>query len=250
MGRVAKWLELSITVRNELVEPLTELFTRYGRAHIALEESGGFNPDEGEEPTADTKVTIRTYIPHTITGRQRKARIEVGLSLLRLIEPIPELSERSLRTGEWEQTWKAHFTLLRMGQRLVVTPSWIKYNACPEEIVVTIDPGLAFGTGHHPTTRLCLEMLDELVHPGTQVLDLGTGSGILAIAAAGLGATQVLALDTDPVAIRMARRNIRTNGKYIYNLGLGHARRSMQLTAYLATAKSCTSFRLPPHNHK
>jgi ribosomal protein L11 methyltransferase len=211
MGRVAEWLELSITVPSELVEPLTELFTRYGRSHIAIEESGGFNPDEGEKPPEDTMVTIRTYIPHTVAGRQRKARIEVGLSLLRLIEPLPELKVRLLPTGEWEQTWRAHFTLLKLGRRLVVTPSWIRYNARPEEIVVTMDPGLAFGTGHHPTTRLCLEVLDELVHPGTKVLDVGTGSGILAIAAASLGATQVLALDTDPVAIRMARRNIRTN---------------------------------------
>ena len=107
---------------------------------------------------------------------------------------------------------RAFYSLIRVGRSLVVCPSWTEYAARQGEVVVRLDPGMAFGTGHHPTTRLCLTEIERRVQPGAKVLDLGTGSGILAIAAAGLGASSVLGLDRDTTACTVARRNVRANG--------------------------------------
>ena len=119
-----------------------------------------------------------------------------------------------MRQEDWAEGWKQHFGLCRIG-RLVIKPTWEEYAAAPGEAVVTLDPGMAFGTGTHGTTRLCLDALAELFAnapvPAT-VLDVGTGSGILAIAAAALGAEQVLACDIDPDACRIARENVAGNG--------------------------------------
>jgi len=140
------------------------------------------------------------------------ARIQVGVNLVRVIQPLGELAVKELEDADWENAWKAHFSLLKIGSRLVVKPSWIDYEAGRDEVVIGLDPGMAFGTGYHPTTRMCLEAFEGLVRPGMEVLDLGTGSGILAIAAARLGAASVLALDVDPTAVKVAKRNFRASG--------------------------------------
>jgi ribosomal protein L11 methyltransferase len=118
---------------------------------------------------------------------------------------------RPLREEDWATAWKAFYKPFRVGRRLVVRPSWEPYAAAPDDCVLELDPGMAFGTGEHPTTRLCLEALEERVRPGDRVLDWGTGSGILAIAAVKLGATWVDARDHDPVAVAAARENARRN---------------------------------------
>ncbi|MBI4233547.1 MAG: 50S ribosomal protein L11 methyltransferase [Chloroflexi bacterium] len=205
------WVELSIQVPAELVEPIAEVFARYGKGALAIEEPGGFNPDEGESPPSGGLVILRAYLPVNRGTPRRRARIDVAVRLLSLIHPLPSLEERSLDDGEWERAWKSHFTVLHVGQRLVLCPRWMEYQAPPGELVVRLDPGLAFGTGHHPTTRMCLEALERLLTPGARVLDLGTGSGVLAITAALLGASQVAALDTDATAVRAARANARLN---------------------------------------
>ena len=191
------WQELSVRVPWEYVEPVTYLFGRYGRG-LSLEPSG-----EG-------LVLLRTYLPNT--SRVRRARIEVGLNLIRVLHPMEDLSLTDLDGTDWETAWKAHFTLLKLGKRLVIKPSWIHYSETPEEVVIELDPGLAFGTGYHPTTRMCLESLERAVQPGVSLVDLGTGSGILSIAAARLGAASVLALDVDPTAVTAARKNFRAAG--------------------------------------
>ena len=112
---------------------------------------------------------------------------------------------------EWEEAWKAHFQPLRIG-RLVVRPTWQEVEVAEGDIVLTLDPGLAFGTGHHPTTRMCLEQLERRVEPGMRILDLGTGSGLLSQAALLLGAEWALALDTEADAIRASRRNLKAAG--------------------------------------
>ncbi len=112
----------------------------------------------------------------------------------------------------WRDSWKKHFGIQRHGRALVVKPSWTHYRLKRGEIVIDIDPGMAFGTGQHPTTAMCLRALEDHVRPGSRVLDLGCGSGILAIAAAKLGAEQVLALDIDPNAVRAAQENASANG--------------------------------------
>ena len=196
---------------SELVEPVVQLFGRYGKNPPVVEEPGGFNPDEGETPSPGV-VQVRTYLPVNRRLSWRRTRLEVGIRLLSLIAPIPPMESRTVEPRDWEEGWKAFYTLLRVGPRLVVCPSWTEYAASPDEVVVRLDPGMAFGTGHHPTTRLCLAELERRMRPGAKVLDLGTGSGILAIAAAGLGASAVLGLDRDTTACTVARRNIRANG--------------------------------------
>jgi len=124
---------------------------------------------------------------------------------------LPEPQVRELKEEEWAEAWKAHYEPQHIGRRLVVSPSWQTY-ASDGEVVITLDPGMAFGTGLHPTTRMCLEALEEHLSRGVRVLDVGTGSGILAIAAAKLGASAVLALDTDPLAVKIARENVLANG--------------------------------------
>ena len=196
---------------SELVEPVVQLFGRYGVSPPVVEEPGGFNPDDDETPSPGV-AQVRTYLPVNRRLNWRRTRIEVGIRLLSLIQPIPPMESRTIEPREWEEGWKAFYTLLRVGQRLVVCPSWTEYAAKEGEVVVRLDPGMAFGTGHHPTTRLCLAELERRMRPGAKVLDLGTGSGILAIAAAGLGAGSVVGLDRDATACTVARRNVRANG--------------------------------------
>ena len=208
-----KWLELSIRTTPEYVEPLSELFRRYGHGGVVVQEEGDWDPDdESREAGPPTSVVVTTYLPLNSTARTRRGMIDVGVRLIALIQPMDGLQERVLDEGEWEAAWKSHFTLLRIGQCLVIKPTWQEYLPEAGEVVVELDPGMAFGTGHHPTTRMCLEELEHRMVPGMRVLDLGTGSGILSIAAAKLGVARVVALDVDAVALRTARGNVRFNG--------------------------------------
>jgi ribosomal protein L11 methyltransferase len=118
---------------------------------------------------------------------------------------------RWVEEEDWAHAWKRFFRPLRVGRRFVIRPTWEEWEAGPEDLVISIDPGMAFGTGAHPTTQLCLELIEEGVTAAESVLDVGTGSGILAIAAASLGAAPIAAVDIDPVAIAAARENVRAN---------------------------------------
>ena len=197
----AAWQELSIAVPHEYVEPVSYLFSRYGRALTVESERGAAGPE---------RVILRTYLP--AGSRERFARIEVGIKLVSLLEPLGDLIVNEVKEEDWQNSWKSHFHLLKIGDRLVIKPSWIEYEAQPGEVVIEIDPGMAFGTGYHPTTYTCLQALEEWVKPGAAVLDLGVGSGILSIAALGLGAGSVTALDIDSQAVRAARQNFRRVG--------------------------------------
>ncbi len=206
------FLELKVQTPPELVEPLVQLFQTYGKQRVAVEEAGGYNPDEGEIPDEGMSVIVRTYLPKDRHLNGRRARIEAGILLMGLIKPLSPLEARTVAPREWEEAWKAHFHLLHIGERLVVRPSWQVYEPQGNQIVLTLDPGLAFGTGHHPTTHMCLEQLERRVQEGMRILDLGTGSGLLAQAALLLGASWVLAVDTDADSIRAARRNLKEAG--------------------------------------
>ncbi|MFN8458949.1 MAG: 50S ribosomal protein L11 methyltransferase [Anaerolineae bacterium] len=116
------------------------------------------------------------------------------------------------RPSDWAESWKQHFHPARIGRRFVIKPSWRDYPAAADDLILEIDPGLAFGSGLHPTTQLCLQILEDMLPGGKTVFDVGTGSGILALAALRLGATQVRAVDIDDVAVRVARENFERNG--------------------------------------
>ena len=202
-----KWLELSVQVPAEFVEPITLLFSRYGRA-MSIEDVGY------------GQYVMRTYL--TTRAKERRARIEVGVKLIGGIRPIGDLNVQDIRSTNWEETWKQHFSLLKVGKSLIVRPPWISDNTVSGKHVIEIDPGLAFGTGHHPTTFMCLELLEELIVPGFRMLDLGTGSGILSVAGAKLGASEIIALDLDPNVMKVARQSLKANNvKEIIRLGKG-----------------------------
>ena len=206
-----KWLELSVKTPPEFVEPLSQIFHRYGHGGVAVEEDGGYNPDEGEAPPDTARVTVKTYLPLNSTADERRNRIDLGVRLVAHACPISPLQERVLDEDEWQSSWKQYFHVLHVGARIVIRPTWRDYQPGESEVVIALDPGMAFGTGHHPTTRACLERLEDLGRPGIDVLDVGCGSGILTIAAARLGARSVFGLEIDSVAVGVAKQNVRQN---------------------------------------
>lgn len=192
------WLEISLQVDEESAEAISELFNQYGEGGAVVEA----RPD-------DPLVTVKTFVP---PQDERLQPLYEALWHLGQIRPLPEPQVREIKEEEWAEAWKAYYEPQHIGRRLVVSPSWQRYLPSDEEMVITLDPGMAFGTGLHPTTRMCLEALEEHLSCGARVLDLGTGSGILAIAAAKLGAKRVLALDIDPLAVKIAKENVLANG--------------------------------------
>lgn len=207
-----KWLELSVKAPPEFVEPLSQIFYRYGHGGVALEEDGGYNPDEGETPPENGLVTIKTYLPVNSTTQERRGRIDIGVRLVAHVTDLAPLKERELDEEEWQNAWKEHFHVLHVGKHIVIAPTWREYEPNDLDVVISLDPGMAFGTGHHPTTRMCLEKLEAVLTAGMDVLDVGCGSGILSIAAAKLGARNVFGIEIDSVAVRVAKQNMRDNG--------------------------------------
>lgn len=208
------WLELSVTVDQEAAESVSELLARYGyNGGVVMDQP--FKPgDEGPEFEYDTvrPVTLRTYLPVDEHSAQTRERIEQALWHLGQMRPVGALQVQQLEEEDWANAWKRHYGVQRIGARAVIVPSWLDYDPQPHEVVLHLDPGMAFGTGLHPTTQLCVRLLEQYVRPGLRTLDLGTGSGILAIAAAKLGARPVLALDNDPIAVDATLENVARNG--------------------------------------
>lgn len=188
------WIEVSLKVSADSAEAV-------GQALIERGSLGVWEHDSG---------TITAYFPGDTPQERLQAILKEAQSWGAADSPstVTEVPEQ-----DWVARWKASLTPLRVTPRLVIVPSWQTYQAGPGEQVVVLDPGMAFGTGHHETTRMCLELLDEHLGSGraSNVLDLGTGSGILAIAAARLGALRVVASDIDPVARETAARNVEIN---------------------------------------
>ncbi len=211
----AEWLELSTVAEPEAVESVAEAFSRWGQG-VAIDQPIQSSRD-GETTTvsADAPVVVRTYLPVADpSSEERRQRLDVALWALGQLRQVAPLRVRPLREADWANAWKEHFFVHRVGSRTVIVPTWRahEYEPRPNDVVLMLDPGMAFGTGLHPTTRLCIEALERLVHPGDRVLDLGAGSGILSIAAARLGAAMVDAVEVDPVAARVCLENVRRNG--------------------------------------
>ena len=217
-------LEISVECDSEAAEAVSELFNRYNGGDYdddstAGEASGGgaviesTGYDDWAQPIdGEFRLWVKTYVKPGARGAEIRRQIEEGLWRLSLLYPIPEPQIRTLREEDWAHAWKKFYKPLRVGKRVVLKPSWEEFTPLPDDIIIELDPGMAFGTGLHPTTRLCLVCLEELVRPGDSVLDLGTGSGVLAIAAAKLGATQLLAADIDPIAVDVTQENAARNG--------------------------------------
>ena len=210
------WLELAVVADIEAVEAVSEILGRVAPGGTSVEPAFEL-VDEGLgariDPTRPS--VVRAYVPVRDPAAVVRAVAEATEALGHLqafgLRPIGELTTRLVHEADWAEAWKAHFPVLRVGRRIVIKPTWRRHRASADDVVLALDPGMAFGTGLHPTTRLCLAALDELAERGTvdraRVLDVGCGSGILAIAAAKLGAASVLGVDTDPIAIEATIAN-------------------------------------------
>lgn len=193
---------------GEAAEAIAEVFNRLGEGGAVVETV--MHPDDTPHSTQPA-VHVKTYLPASGAGTRRR-QIEEALWHLAQLYPIPAPEFSELTEKDWAEAWKAGYHVQHIGQRTVVAPSWESYTPQGDEALLRLDPGMAFGTGLHPSTRLCLQVLEETVQGGDRVLDVGTGSGILGIAAAKLGAEEVLGIDVDPVAARVARDNAALNG--------------------------------------
>jgi len=208
-----RWLELTISAHREAVEAISGLLSCYAPGGVAIEEPIALL-DDGQEYRVlpDEAVLVRAYLPMDGTEEEKRRSVEEGLWHLGQMLPVYSLDTDVLSEEDWSSAWREHFHVHRVGRRLVIKPSWRDYTQQPGELVIELDPGMAFGTGLHPSTQLCLQELEERMRPGMSVLDVGTGSGILAIAASLLGAQRVLACDVDPVAVDAALKNVKLNG--------------------------------------
>jgi ribosomal protein L11 methyltransferase len=215
------WLELSVAADHEAVEAVSEILARACAGAVAVEPAFEL---VAEGMAARIDVTRPQVVRGYLSAGDRaaakaavaSARRELGHLQAFGLRPIGELATRLLHEEDWAAAWKEHFPVLRVGRRLVIRPTWRKHKAAADEVVVALDPGMAFGTGLHPTTRLCLAGLeawaDDDLLAGARLLDLGCGSGILGIAAVLLGASEVTALDTDPIAVEATVANATLNG--------------------------------------
>lgn len=212
------WFELHLQVPAAGVDLLSQELAAIGSSGVIVEERrlDTFIPPDPDEAPEDS-YELRIFFPAEANPAALRQRLaDLLLALAPNIPGLPTTPPEFLpvRNEDWAEGWKQHFSVLHLGQ-LVIRPTWEEYTPAAGEAVVTLDPGMAFGTGTHGTTRLCLEALAELFaapSPPQRVLDVGTGSGILAIAAAALGAHRVLACDIDPQACQTARENAAMNG--------------------------------------
>ncbi|CUS02839.2 Ribosomal protein L11 methyltransferase [Candidatus Promineifilum breve] len=208
------WLEVSVRTDGEGAEAVAEMLRPFAyQESVVLEQLG-------DEATADPDalepfVTVKIYVPEDDDSPALRRRIAEILYHLARLYPLPEPVFRELADEDWANAWKEHYRPFRLGKRIVIWPAWLDRAAAedsrPDDVVLTLDPGMAFGTGLHPTTQGCLQALEQIVAPGMGVLDAGTGSGILAIAAVKLGADTVAAFDTDALAVRATQDNAARN---------------------------------------
>jgi ribosomal protein L11 methyltransferase len=201
-----KWLQVSVSVDAEVAEAVADVLARFAPGGVAIDVRGE------DSAVIDNTVVVKAYLPDDPDASRVRQQVEEALWHLGQISPVPAPIFSTVAEADWADAWKEHFHPLRVGRHIVVKPTWREYEANSRDIIIEIDPGMAFGTGLHPTTQMCLLVLEEQVRSGMRVLDLGTGSGILALAAVKLGADVVLALDTDPVAVASARENIQQSG--------------------------------------
>lgn len=216
------WMEIAVTVSSEGEEAVTDLFYRLGSKGVVVEapelikeyiDSGVWDYHVFDDIEITGKCVIKGYFPEDERLNGRLVSLREELLLLKELFPGWSMESESIMVKEedWANEWKRFFKPVRIGNRFLIKPTWEDVVPQDEVVMIEIDPGMAFGTGTHPTTTLCLEAIEEHVREGLKVFDIGTGSGILAVAAAKLGA-KVQAGDIDIMAVRIARENVALNG--------------------------------------
>lgn len=207
------WLEISLTVNGEMAEAVAEVLSRFAPNGV-MTEQGIRHLDDEDAGTPAGPIEVRAYLPDGEHLMETRAQIEQALRFLGMIRPMPAPSYRELANTNWMEAWKVHYRPIPIGRRLLILPVWLE-SQDPERLAVKIDPGMAFGTGTHPSTQLCLQFLDELLDASAECpatfIDVGCGSGILSIAALKLGVKSALGVDIDEQAIASARENGNAN---------------------------------------
>ena len=219
-----QWAEVSVDTSHEAMDLVSEILQELGAAGVVIEDpallneyirSGLWDYTDLRESEETEVVRVKAYwaLDEELEGKLQTlaARLD-GLASNGIDKGAGAVSWKAVADEDWAETWKEFFHTEKIGARTVIKPTWEEYEAKAGEIVVELDPGAAFGTGQHATTSLCIRALEDLVRPGMTVFDVGTGSGVLAIVAAKLGAKRVEAVDFDTVAVRVARENVRQNG--------------------------------------
>lgn len=220
---MSKWQEIAVTTTEEAEEAVANLFYEIGAAGVVIGDPDAvlrFGADElwdsyevVDELAEAGNIVIKGYLPvdDALKARLQYLKDELARIGKYFTDYVAKVSLAEISEEDWSTSWKAYYKPEKVGQKIVIVPSWEEYEPKPEEIVVTLDPGMAFGTGSHPTTVLCIKLLEKYLQKGDTVIDVGTGSGILSIAAAKLGAKEVYAYDVDTVAVRVAEENVREN---------------------------------------
>lgn len=211
------WLEISLTVNGELAESVADVLARFAPNGVMTEQGVKFN-DEEDEGTATGPITVRAYLEVNDGLEETRQKIEESLFYLGMIQPVPTPTYKQIADQNWMEAWKQHYKPILIGERLLILPAWLQ-NPEPTRIPIKIDPGMAFGTGTHPTTQLCLELMEQYFSNlrglkdlgGLKVIDVGCGSGILSIAALKLGAKKVLGVDIDIESVKNSRENADVN---------------------------------------
>lgn len=208
------WHEFSVEVDAEAVEPVSELFSRHGfNKGVAIDEPYIQDGDgDNLKIDPDRPYVVRTYVADSDFQPGVVDEIRHALWHLGQLRGIGELKDTRVKEEDWANAWKVHFQVHRIGERVVIRPPWQDYEPQGDEVVVELDPGMAFGTGLHPSTKLSILGVEQVVSEGDRILDVGTGSGILAIAALKLGASQADTVDVETVAVRAAGENAERNG--------------------------------------
>jgi len=219
-----EWQEITVATVSEAVEAVAECFYQAGSNGVVIEDpeqlktkirEGSWDAFElPEEALQQPSPVVKGYLPINDRLPKKIEQLKLGIEeiMARLGEKVGEISLAIVQEEDWANSWKVYFKPLKLGSRIVIKPTWENYQVSEGEIVLEMDPGMAFGAGTHATTAMSALFLEKYLHPGFKVIDVGTGTGILAMIAAFLGAKEVLALDYDEVAVKVARENIQQNG--------------------------------------
>ena len=215
-GEIKVFRQIKATARLERLDELCEVMSEFepniqveDYSDIDLKSCYGDLIDEKLLNADKTQASVSVYLADNEEGRDRAEK------LIKRLESLPfdcRTETFEIREEDWANSWRDYYEPIKIGERISVVPAWIEHTPEEGEIVVTMDPGMAFGTGSHETTRLVISLMEKYIRPGQRVLDVGTGSGILAICAAKLGAGSVYAYDIDPVAVKTAKENREKNG--------------------------------------